>query len=57
MGVGGEVGVVEPLTERVGAGSRERLGERGREKGVGGVGREQRQSRAVGVGERREGEG
>jgi hypothetical protein len=57
MGVGGEVGDVEPLTKRVGAGSRERLGKRGREKGVGGVGREFLQNRAVGVGEGREGKG
>jgi hypothetical protein len=57
MGVGGEVGVVEPLTEWVGAGSREWLGERRREKGVSSVGQEFLQSRTVRVSEGREGEG
>jgi hypothetical protein len=57
MGVGGEVGVVEPLTEWVGAGSREWLGECRREKGVSSVGQEFLQSRTVKVSEGREGEG
>ncbi|KAE8076513.1 hypothetical protein FH972_015159 [Carpinus fangiana] len=57
MGVGGEVGVIEPPTEWVGAESKEQLRECGREKGVGGVRREFLQSWVVGVGEGREGEG
>ena len=55
--VGGEVGVVEPLAERVGSGSGERGGEGGGDEGVGGGGGEEGEGGAVGVGEGREGEG
>lgn len=55
--VGGEVGVVEPLAERVGSGSGESGGEGGGDEGVGGGGGEEGEGGAVGVGEGREGEG
>lgn len=57
MGVGGEEGVVKPVTEGVGSGAGERGGE-GRTDGVVGLkGGDKGEGGAVGVGEGREGLG